>query len=281
MNGSMNIFVTLDRNYLPPLRVMLGSLLINNPGEDFDIYLAAEGVSLQDVEALRLLSPRGRVDFHFLQIDDRWFDGAPTVRYYSRAMYYRLLAAQLLPPEIDRALYLDPDILVIGRVRPLYDTPLGNQLYAAAMHRGFTGISGPISKIRLPDYEADEYFNSGVLLMNLPRIRQEVRAEDIFEYVEKNYQALILPDQDVLNGLYGTQILPMEEAVWNYDVRRYDTYRISSQGRMDMDWVMRNTVFLHFCGKKKPWTPSFRGRFNALYKHYRALIERHCPFETE
>ena len=34
----MNILVTLDRNYLPPLRVMLGSLLRNDPGETFEIY---------------------------------------------------------------------------------------------------------------------------------------------------------------------------------------------------------------------------------------------------
>ena len=33
----MNILVTLDRNYLPPLRVMLNSLLLNNPGESFEV----------------------------------------------------------------------------------------------------------------------------------------------------------------------------------------------------------------------------------------------------
>lgn len=191
----------------------------------------------------------------------------------------RLLVEWLQPQDIDRALHLDPDILGIGQVRELYEIPLDDWLYAAAMHRSLTGVSGPIGKLRFPDYEADDYFNSGMLLMNLPHIREAVRPEDIFAYGEKNHQALILPDQDVLNGMFGARILPQEEAVWNYDVRRFDTYRIASQGRMDMDWVMRNTVFLHFCGKKKPWNPSFKGRFNALYKHYRALVERYCKFE--
>ncbi len=61
---------------------------------------------------------------HPLEVPDGLFTDAPVVRYYSRAMYYRLLAAELLPRELDRVLYLDPDILVIRPVRPLYETQL-------------------------------------------------------------------------------------------------------------------------------------------------------------
>ena len=39
-------------------------------------------------------------------------------------MYYRLLAPHLLPGQVDRVLYLDPDILVINPIRPLWDTDL-------------------------------------------------------------------------------------------------------------------------------------------------------------
>lgn len=272
----MNIFVTLDRNYIDPLKVMLGSLFLNNADEDFDIYLAADGITESDLIGLGRLCFDGHVNYHFIEIRDEWFADAPTVRYYSRAMYYRLLAAQLLPESLDRVLYLDPDILVIGRVRPLYDLDLDGKLYAAAMHEGLIGISGQISKIRLPDYESDDYYNSGVLMMNLEQIRREVNPADIFDYVEKHHQALILPDQDVLNSLYGTRILPLNESIWNYDARRFDTYRLASQGEADMDWVTQNTVILHFCGKKKPWQPSYRGRFSALYKHYQSLILRLC-----
>ena len=114
-------------------------------------------------------------------------------------------------------------------------------------------------------------------MMNLELIRREVDPADIFDYVEKHHHALILPDQDVLNSLYGTRILPLNESIWNYDARRFDTYRLASQGEADMDWVMQNTVCLHFCGKKKPWKPSYRGRFSALYKHYQSLVTRNCP----
>ena len=48
----MNILFTLDRNYLPPLRVMLVSLLMNNPGEEFHIYLAGDGLTQEDILAV-------------------------------------------------------------------------------------------------------------------------------------------------------------------------------------------------------------------------------------
>ena len=58
----MNILVTLDRNYLPPLRVMLGSLLRNDPGETFEIYAIGDGLLPEDWTALEeLCAGRGHI----------------------------------------------------------------------------------------------------------------------------------------------------------------------------------------------------------------------------
>lgn len=273
----MNILVTLDRNYLTALNVMLHSLFLNNPGERFHIYMAADGLTSQDLEHIQARCARFDSTLHPIAVQEQWFANAPTIRYYSRAMYYRLLAAQMLPAQLERVLYLDPDILVIGQVRAVYETQFRDELYAAAMHRGLTNVSGRVNKLRLPNNETDSYFNSGVLLMNLPQIRCEVRPEDIFRYAERYRAALILPDQDILNGLYAKRILPLDESYWNYDARKFEKYRLASQGEKDMDWVARHTVFLHFCGKNKPWTSAYHGRFSALYKHYQYLAEKFMP----
>ena len=78
--------------------------------------------------------------------------------------------------------------------------------------------------------------------------------------------------EDILKGLYNTRILPIDECLWNYDARQYEKYRLGSQGEKNMDWVMRNTAILHFCGKSKPWKKKYRGRFLSLYKHYECQI---------
>lgn len=269
----MNILVTLDRNYLQPLRVMLGSLYLNNPGQVFDVYLVGDGLTAEDLAGLEALcAPCGAL--HPVEVPAELFAGAPVVRYYSRAMYYRLLAAQFLPQTLDRVLYLDPDILVINPLRPLYDTNLEGKLMAASVHRGLTDISSRVNRLRLDTPEAEGYFNSGVLVMDLNAMRRRMVPQEIFDYAREHADVLILPDQDILNGLYGAELFPVDESVWNYDARRFDRYQLASQGEMDMDWVMEHTAVLHFCGKRKPWHKSYRGRFSALYKHYQRLLER-------
>ena len=271
----MNILVTLDRNYLRPLLVMLTSLLLNNPNERFHIFLATDDLTENDLSFVRHLLRRFNSTLHVIYVEDDWFSNAPTIRYYSRAMYYRLLAAQMLPPDLERILYLDPDMLVINPIRALYDTPMNSEtLYAACTHEGLVNISSPVNKLRLSSYETEDYFNSGMLLMNLPAIRQYVHPCDIFAYAEKHRQLLVLPDQDILNGLYGNRILPLDEGLWNYDTRRYREYLISSSGERNMSWVMKHTAILHYCGKKKPWHKSNSGRFTVLYKHYMQLANR-------
>ncbi len=269
----MNILFTLDRKYLLPLRVMLASLFVNNPGETFHIYLAGDGLTNEDWAELSALCARHGAQLHPVSIDEGWFDAAPTLRYYSRAMYYRLLAAQMLPESLDRILYLDPDMLVIGPLRALYDTDLGDHLYAACIHKGLIDLSTPVNKIRLDTPDSEGYFNSGMLLMNLPEIRKSVHPQEIFDYVEKNGKVLVLPDQDVLNSLYGERILALDELLYNYDARKFSEYVLASQGLADTPWVMANTCILHFCGKRKPWHKGYVGRFGLLYKHYMRLAK--------
>ncbi|HIT68988.1 MAG TPA: glycosyltransferase family 8 protein, partial [Candidatus Aphodomonas merdavium] len=116
-----------------------------------------------------------------------------------------------------------------------------------------------------------DYYNSGVLLMDLERARQEIKASELFRYVEQHRIALVLPDQDVLNALYGNKILPLEDVLWNYDARNYSNYLLRSGGVCNLPWVMEHTAILHFCGKEKPWKPKYTRRFGILYQHYAQL----------
>ena len=54
----MNILVTLDRNYLLPLRVLLASLVINNPEEHFHFYLASDDLTEEDLTDIRIFLTR-------------------------------------------------------------------------------------------------------------------------------------------------------------------------------------------------------------------------------
>ncbi|MDD7306753.1 MAG: glycosyltransferase family 8 protein [Peptoniphilaceae bacterium] len=268
----MNILVTLDKNYLHPLKVMLASMFINNPGQVFDIYVIADGLEDEDFKNLEVFAAKKASFIHRVFFDDRVFDGAKASRYYSKAMYYRLLAAELLPKDLDRILYLDPDILVINEISELYNIDFEGNLFAAASHGDRMGVIDAVNRIRLSNFKADLYFNSGVMMMNLEKMREEIKKEDIFSYIEDNAKGLLLPDQDVLNALYGHKILEIDDSLYNFDTRNFIKDFIASKADKNMDWIIENTVFLHFCGRSKPWHRGYFGYFSALYKHYEKLI---------
>lgn len=265
----MNILVTIDSNYVRPLKVMLKSLFVNNQGEKFAVHLMHASLGDAELDDIgNFVEADGQV-FVPVRIDDASFDGAPVLLHYTKAMYYRLLAHKFLPQTLDRILYLDPDILVINPVRVLYETPIGPFLYAAAFHSAVPAKE--INRIRLFPYEIESYYNSGVLLMNLARQRREIDEKEIFEFVDRNRSKLFMPDQDIINALYTKKIKALDEKLYNYDVRYYSYHKLASNGVWDMERVIRNTVVLHFCGKRKPWKKGYIGRFDSLFRHYEKL----------
>lgn len=265
----IQILTTLDQNYLPRLQVLLTSLYLNQPDEKPDIWLLHSRIPEEALIPVTELCSRYGFGFFPVQINGTSFQDAPVSRQYPKEMYYRLLAAQFLPRDLHRIIYLDPDILVINPLRPLWDMDMKGNLFAAASHTGMTELANNINQFRL---ETDhDYYNSGVLLMDLDMARNEIDAEEIFDYVREHGKELLLPDQDVLNALYGRKTTDLDDVIWNYDTRNYNTYLLRSAGVCDMDWVMQNTAVLHFCGRSKPWQKGYIHRFGILYKHYEHL----------
>ena len=268
----MELLVTVDKNYILPLQVMLTSLYMNNPGEDVELYLLHSKLQEKELEPLEKQCGRLGYKFFPVKIEDSWFSQAPVTKQYPREMYYRLLAPCFLPQKLHRILYLDPDILVINSLKPLWETDMKGRLFAAAAHTGKTNLANNINQVRLGT--THKYFNSGVLLINLDQGRKEILPEEIFRYAGEHAKELLLPDQDILNAVFGSRTLELDDYLWNYDARNYSTYLLRSGGVCDMDWVMGNTGILHFCGKTKPWQAGYIHRFGILYKHYMQINRR-------
>lgn len=262
----IELLVTCDENYLNPLQVMLYSLKQNNQNDEFRIWLIHESISAEAIAELRHLCHVLEFKLETIQIKEDLFDNAKTVERYPKEMYFRLLCGQILPESLERVLYLDPDILVINSVTDLWELDLQGKMMAACTHTGLIDFTTTINKVRLNTDHG--YYNSGVLLIDLNLARQYIKASEIENALEKFNQRLLLPDQDILNHLYGKYILEIPEEIYNYDGRRFMSYLTRSMGEHNLMWVMENTVILHFCGKPKPWDSSSDSRFTAMYLNY-------------
>lgn len=268
-----SLLVTLDENYIEQMKVLMTSIYINNPGQIFNIYLIHSGISDEKLDALESNLSKFSYKLFPIKAEDGLFSSARVTDRYPKEMYYRLLAGELLPENLDKIIYIDPDILVINSLKEIWETDIRDFLFAAASHTGKTDMANNVNKIRLGT--DTDYYNSGFLLINLKRAREEIVPEEIFAYADRNYKNLLLPDQDILNAMYGDKVLPLKDSIYNYDARNYSSYLLRSKGEEDLGWVMENTVILHFCGRDKPWKKNHRTKFTALYRHYMRLCDRY------
>lgn len=272
MTDVIHILFTTDEKYALRLPTVIKSIQINNPYANVEFHVVSDDMSDGMKENLLSFCDRIGVTISFYSISDDLFKDAPVNRYYSRTMYYRMLAGDILPKEIDKIIYLDPDILVINPLVDLWNEDLTGYLFAAASHTVEDSITDNINRIRLET--SNVYFNTGVLAMNLKECRGKVRIEDINCFIADNEHRLLLPDQDVFNALYGELTKQISDAVWNYDARKYTQYLLISKGIYDEDWIMKNTSILHYCGKDKPWNKNYRYRFGNIYRHYENICRR-------
>lgn len=258
----VNILVTLDENYIPYLNVMLASLLYSNRDCCFDVYLLHSSIKEENVtETRKLLENNGKLIM--INAQNIGLEGAPTTSRYPQEIYYRIFAARYLPNTLDRILYLDPDIIVNGSLKKLYMLPMDEYYFAAASHTG--GFLRKVNSIRLDMDEDSQYINSGVMLMNLELLRKEQNYDDVFRFIEKRKKFLVLPDQDIISSLYGSKIYALDTFRYNMTEKLYKQHAPFEKD-INIDWVRKHSVIIHYCGRNKPWRENYSGQLDVFYK---------------
>lgn len=269
---TMNLLFSIDDKFVDQLATVLLSIRLNTRPCPIDIYVIQEN-KLQRTEELINFCKKLNITYHPILVDQDLFKDAPTTDRYPTIIYHRLLAQEMLPADLHKILYLDADTLAINDILDLYNTNIDNYLYASAIHSSITNTTEIINKVRLQNFDANGYYNSGVMLINLDLVRKRVKAQDIFDYIKTH--TLLLPDQDVLNALYSHEIKEIPDELYNFDIRKDRIYETISSGKWNLDWVIKNTVILHFCGRDKPWyEDNNKGRLTALYKNYFHLTQK-------
>lgn len=261
----MNILVTLDKGYLKPLCVMLRSLTASNPETEFDIYVLNKSLCGNDFDYISNNVPDNDFKLHDIKIDDSILKDAPVTDRYPKEMYYRIFAAKFLPQNVDKILYLDPDLVVLKPLDRLYSINIEDYCFAAASH-----VSKPLQKfneIRLQMDSSGPYINSGVMLMNLEKLRREQDFCEVFDYIEKNKRLLFLPDQDIISAIYSDKILLIDPYIYNMTERML-YHPKSIKNNIDFCWVDQNSAIIHYCGRNKPWKENYNGCLDSIYHRF-------------
>ena len=274
-----HILVTLDRNYLKVLSVMLYSLSQSDPEGVYTVYVVNNTLTEEDFASLSALLPR--TELVNVQVPEDLLQNAPVSDRYPTEMYYRLFAARYLPQQLERILYLDPDLVVLHSLRSLYQIDFDGKLFAAASH-----IEGrtfrELNRRRLHLSEHAKYLNSGVMMMNLALLRKE-SPQTILDYIQSHKATLLLPDQDVLNALYADRTVPLDPLVYNLGEKylRLKNLHLPPAEKLTLDWVRSNTAIVHYYGRNKPWKEHYRGSLGIFYHEWEQQLQQlktaHAP----
>ena len=118
----------------------------------------------------------------------------------TRAAYARLFIPFVLPSGIDRALYLDSDLIVRRCVGEFFDLPMGDLAALGVADAGSPYVSSLYGVPYWSRYgrRADDVnFNSGVLLLNLTAWREEdITGEAVAYLTDGRHQFLVDQEAD-------------------------------------------------------------------------------------
>lgn len=264
----MNILTAINQKYLPYFAAMVRSFADSNPGEH-TVWMVTKEVTEEQLAAYRPLIP-DRVAVKPVAFCEDILEGAPTEPRWPKEIYYRIFAAEYLPETLDRVLYLDSDIIVKGDLSPFYDADFEDNYFVATtnVHSRFLKW---FLRVKNGAKKGSVYVNTGVLLMNLEKLRKEQSREEVLGYIAGRKALLMLPDQDVISALYGDRIKTEDGYVYNLNERKIRGWnrRHRKEERIGPDWVEKNAKILHYIGRNKPWKKKYRGILKPWYDRYK------------
>lgn len=261
MDSLINILCATDDKYAPYCGVMLTSLFENNKNNDINVFVFVGGpLRRTNQRRFAKLEKQYRRQINFITIDDTIIRNYPirTSDRLSRltlATYYRLLTADYLPESIDRVLYLDCDIIVMGDLSSLWNTDLCNKAVFAISDRLVFSVEQPQSRLNYPSDAG--YFNAGVLLINLDYWRTNSIRKRSLDYLSTNYDRLLYYDQDVLNAVLWDKSgrLPLD---YNFQINFLSKKFLDSVSDSDRGHILRvaehRPIIIHYISDIKPWS---------------------------
>lgn len=210
------VFFAADERYAPYLAVTLASIKAHISEENFyKMHVLTVGRNTETQNALRSMQSNNfKIYFHDVSSKRKEIEHLIHCRdYYTSAIYFRLFIPELFP-EYEKAVYLDCDTVVLDDIAKLYNTDLKENLIGAVADQAVASVTAFREYVKNAlGIMPDKYFNSGVIVMNLKKMR-EIGFYQVFNRILKSYHFIVAPDQDCLNLICKNKVLYLQKT-WN------------------------------------------------------------------
>ena len=275
MNNKVNLCLLADDGYAMQTAVTITSLYINrNPETQYHIYIILNKGSEENIKRIEKLNNRSfKIDIiniekvnELVKFDIPEISASPTAicKFYIPKILHN----------IDKVLYIDGDIIVKKDLKELYNINIQDNYIGAV--KDTCGLSKTLHRLFKKNVF---YFNSGVMIMNLKKMRKDNIPDKLMDYRVNGYNQLM--DQDALNYTlkgrvlelpfeYNTQLCCIEDVKRFSRTKQMDVlknyfninYEIS-----DFKNIIDKATVLHYSGSLKPWNKA-RVAESKLWEYY-------------
>ncbi len=245
MNREIPIFFTIDNSYAPFLAVALNSAIKNaNPEKQYKAIVLHQDLNETNISKLKALETKNfKIELtpmkaNFEALDDR-MSNRLRCDYFTLTIYFRLFIPAMFP-QYDKGIYIDSDVVLTDDISMLYDIEIGDNLIGACKDLSITHIPPLVSYVEnAVGVKINEYINSGVLLMNLKKMRECDLEGHFLNLLNTYHFDSLAPDQDYFNAMCNGKIHYMDES-WNAMPN-------------DAKPALEHTNLIHYNLFSKPW----------------------------
>lgn len=176
-----------------PTSVAITSIIYNkNKTSNYDIYIVGHSISNESKNKLKTLETK-QVTINFINTDKKLAYNFGENKYVSQTACLKFYLPELFP-NLDKILYLDSDIIVEKDLSELFNTDIKDFYVASVVDFGVSNLKLHFKEL---NYKYEKYFNSGVMLLNLKKMRENNITEKLIDYKQK--QINFYMDQDAFN----------------------------------------------------------------------------------
>ncbi len=202
------VYIT-DDNYVIPTKVSIKSAIYNYNGEKLIIYVIATKITdIHREELENLDTEKDNVSVIVIIKNEDFTNLGADHHYVSRAALYKF-QLPIIFPDMEKILYVDGDTLFYPNWEEIYDIDISAH-YGAAVQDMIAVLDQKWNE-RL---DIENYYNSGVLFLNLKKMRQDNVTEKLIES-KKNDNDSSFMDQNVINRVLSAGFKSLE-VKYNY-----------------------------------------------------------------
>lgn len=258
----INIGFSVNEKYIPYLCVAINSLKhVITCKYYYTICILHEKITSEVQKKVKDWVGQD-ININFVDISSHLYDcqlfvgGEKGENYLTKETYFRLLLPEILP-DVSKMFYFDADVVFKNNIEQLFSLDIGDNLLAAVpdiadnwkCHDQAFLSKYRKEELNLPD--VGDYFNAGVLILNLEKFRELYKPGELISLASQKLWKK--HDQDVLNLVCRGKYYKLDIR-WNLIELSYDilTRNYGEAIVMEYENAMKNPGVIHYAARK-PW----------------------------